>query len=86
MGILNSYKSYYIVCMKQNNVGIFLWRGMQSKEIDWRKANDLILDSKFRKEDRVDKDHKKSVLVSSTDSFFGNDLLTKKQSEKNAED
>ena len=49
-GVFSSRKNYYIVVMKNNNIAIFLWRGKNQTILNYKKAHELILDSKFRKE------------------------------------
>jgi hypothetical protein len=48
MGVFSSTKSYFIVCVKQQKVAIFLWRGQNQTLIKWDSSFEVMLDTKFR--------------------------------------
>lgn len=48
MGVFNSAKCYFVVCLKGSKVAIYLWRGSLQTLINWESAFELFLDTKFR--------------------------------------
>jgi hypothetical protein len=48
MGVFNSAKCYFVVCLKGIKVAIYLWRGSLQTLINWESAFELFLDTKFR--------------------------------------
>ena len=68
-GVLSSRKSYYCVIMRENNIAVFLWRGNSQTQLNYSKAHELILDSKFRKEyEKAEK--RQSMLITSNNSLL----------------
>jgi hypothetical protein len=68
-GVLSSRKNYYCVIMRENNVAVFLWRGNSQTNLNYSKAHELILDSKFRKEyEKAEK--RQSMLITSSNSLL----------------
>jgi hypothetical protein len=37
-GVLSSYKSYYLIYLKNSTLAIFLWRGKNQTLLDWEQA------------------------------------------------
>ena len=48
IGVFNSAKCYFIVCIKGTKVAIFLWRGRNQTLIDYQSAIEIFVDTTFR--------------------------------------
>ena len=48
IGVFNSAKCYFIVCIKGTKLAIFLWRGRNQTLINYQSAIELFVDTTFR--------------------------------------